>query len=244
MKKTFTLCLLGIFLLCLVVSPGLSLTVKQILEKQIEARGGRKVLEKIKDVTISGSMEMIQFGMSASITIYQKEPDKIRADIEVMGMMITQAYDGKTAWMVNPQTGATEEMTEQQAEDFKRQALGFTASLNPERFGITWSYKGKEKIEDKDYLVLEQTFSDGFKATHYVDPDTYLTYKTKATTLSQMTGVEVESESIFKDYKKVDGVLIAYSQTTFQDGEEFSTMTFTEVSFNTGLEDSFFKMSE
>lgn len=243
MKKGFSLCLLGIFLLGLVISSGHSQTANEILEKMIEAQGGRKALEKIKDTTVSGSVEMIQFNMSASITIYMKEPNMMRADIEVMGMMITQAYDGKTAWAINPQTGSTEKMPEQQAEYTKRQALGNDALLHPEKYGITYTYKGKEKIEDKDYLVLEQTFSDGFKATHYVNPDTYLAYKTKAPELNQM-GIEVESETFMSNYKKVDGLMVAHSITTYQDGEEYTKMTITEVKFNSGLEDSLFKMSE
>jgi len=243
MKKTLTLSLLSLFILCLVVSPGSGEKASEILEKMIEAQGGRKVLESIKDTTLSGSMEMIQMGISGSLTMYQKEPNKMRMDGEVMGMVFTQAFDGETAWMVNPQTGATEEMPENLTEEVKRQALGNDALLHPEKYGITYTYKGKEKIEDKDYFVLEQTYSDGHTATHYLDTETYLTYKTKAATINQM-GVEVEGETFFSDYKKVDEVMFPHSLTIFQDEEEFMIITITEVTFNSGLEDSLFKMSE
>jgi len=243
MKKTLTLFLLSLFLMCLVISPGFGEKASEILEKMIEAQGGRKALASIKDTTLSGSFEIIQMGMTGSLTLYQKEPNKMRMDGEMMGMVFTQAYDGETAWSTNPQTGATEEMPEKAAEEMKRQALGIDALLHPEKYGITYTYKGKEKIEDKDYFVLEQTYSDGHKATHYLDTDTYLTYKTKAETLNQM-GVEVEGETLFSDYKKADGMMIPHSLTIFQDEEEFMKMTITEVTFNSGLEDSLFKMSE
>ncbi len=243
MKKIFSACLLSLFLLSLITSPGLSQEASDILKKMVEAQGGKKVLEKIKDMTSSGTLEMAQMGMTGSMTMYKKEPNKVRMDIEVMGMIITQAFDGETAWWVNPQTGGREEVPERQAEDMKRMALGIDAFIYPEKYGISFAYKGKEKIEEKDYLVLEQTFSDGHKATLYIDPKTYLTHKSKSTTVNQM-GVEVEQETFESDFKKVDGMTISHSIIIFQDGEEFMKLTLTEISFNSGLEDSLFKMSE
>ncbi|MFQ5722590.1 MAG: outer membrane lipoprotein carrier protein LolA [Candidatus Aminicenantales bacterium] len=243
MKKIITVSFLSLFLMSLLTFPGFCQKPSDILEKMIEAQGGRKLLERIKDTTVSGTIEMIQFGMNGSLTMYQKEPNKMRMDIEVMGMVITQAFDGETAWWINPQTGSSEEMPERQAEDMKRQALGNDSLLHPEKYGITYTFKGKEQIEGKDYLVLEQTFSDGFQATLYIDPQTYLTYKTKGTTTNQM-GVEVEGETYFSDYKKVEGMMVPHTLTIYQDGEEFMKMSITEITFNSGLEDDLFKMSE
>lgn len=254
MKRRFSFCILAIFLISLVTISGFSFNNKgqkaksdpeaiKILDKMIKAQGGRKLLENITDSSVSGSMELTQMGMSGSLTMYQKEPNMMRLDIEIMGMVITQAFDGTTAWMVNPQTGSTEEMPEQAAEDMARQSLGNDSLLHPEKYGITYSYKGTEKIDGKDCLVLEQTYSDGHTATIYIDSKTYLTYKSKTTTVNQM-GVEVEAESIMSDYRKVEGIMTAHSLITYQDGEEFMNMTMTEVKFNTGLEDSLFKMTE
>ncbi len=96
-------------------------------------------------MTLSGTLEVVQQGLSGSITIYKKEPNKMRRDIEIMGMIITQAYDGETAWGVNIQTGNTEEMEEQQAADVKRQSLPIISMLYPEKYGFSFDYQGKEK---------------------------------------------------------------------------------------------------
>jgi outer membrane lipoprotein-sorting protein len=224
-------------------SPGSGQTAEEIIKKMIEAQGGKKVFESIKDMTLSGTLELVQQGLSGSITIYKKEPDKMRRDIEIMGMIITQAYDGETAWGINIQTGKTEEMEEQQAEEMKRQSLPTIAILYPEKYGFSFDYQKKEKIEDKDYFVIELTYPDGFKATLYVDTETYLTYKIKAKTMGPM-GYEIESEQFTSDYKKVDGMIIAHSMVTFIEGEEFTEINVTSVKFNTSLEDSFFKMNK
>jgi outer membrane lipoprotein-sorting protein len=241
MKRTTSLYVLALLLISFLAIPAKSQSAPDILQKMIDAMGGRKALEKIKDTTISGSMELTQMGLSATITVYQKEPNKSRFDIEVMGMVITQASDGETAWATNPQTGMTEEMSEQQAEYMKRQSLGNAVFLDPKKMGITFSYKGKENIEGKDYLVLEQTYADGYKSTLYIDPDTYLAFKGKGLTLNNM-GVEIEAETFFSDYKKVEGIMTAHTLVSYQDGEEFMMMTVTDIKFNSVLEDSLFAM--
>lgn len=243
MKKVYSIFLLSFFLLALITSPGSGQTAEEIIKKMIEVQGGKKVFESIKDMTLSGTLEMVQQGLSGSLTVYKKEPDKTRRDIEIMGMTITQAYDGETAWGVNIQTGNAEEMKEQQAAEMKRESFPIVYWLYPEKYGFSFDYKGKEKIEDKDYFVIEETYPDGFKATLYVDAETYLTYKAKVKTMGPM-GYEVEAEQFTSDYKKVDGMIIAHSMVSFIEGEEFMEITVTGVKFNTGLEDSFFKMSE
>lgn len=242
MKKCFVAGVLAALLAGLAVNAQAQ-DVKEILDKMIQAQGGRVALAAIKDTTISGSLEMVQMGMNGSLTMYQKEPDKMRIDIEIMGMVITQAYDGQKAWMTNPQTGSTEEMPETQGQSMRRQALGNDALLNPEKFGITYVFKGKEKSGDKDFLVLEQTFKDGTKATMYIDPATYLIQKAKAKT-QDMTGADVEGETIFEDYRKEGDLLAAHKMITYQNGAEFLRMTFTKVTYNAGLDDTFFKMSK
>lgn len=241
MKKALTFGLTGLLLLSFGSLGSRCQTTKDVLGKMIDAQGGRKTLETIKDTTISGTMEVIQMGINGSITMYMKEPNKMRMDMEFMGMVISQGYDGETAWMINPQTGQPEQLSENVAGQIKRQALGNDALLNPEKYGITYEFKGTEKIEGKDYLVLEQTMSDGHKITFYLDPVTYLVYKSKGTMLNQ-AGIEVTGETLFSDYRKVNGAVIAHAMTISQDGQEYVRMTMTKITFNSNLEDSLFSM--
>lgn len=240
MKKIVSLSLLGVFLFGLMASQGFGQKATDILEKFIEASGGRKRLASVKDTTMIGTLDIVSMGMSGTLTMYQKEPNMMRMDMEVMGMVITQAYDGEVAWWINPQTGATEEMPADQADDIMRQAYGTDILLNPDKHGVTYTLKESENIEGKDYFVLLQTFPDGFTQTLYIDSKTYLPYKTVAA-VSQM-GVEAESETYLSDWRKVDGMMVSFSARILYDGEEAMTMTFSEVKYNTGLEDSFFKM--
>jgi outer membrane lipoprotein-sorting protein len=212
----------------------------EVLEKMIKAQGGREKLAAIKDTTITGSFEMTSMGMEGEMTAYQKEPNLLRMDIEIMGTTMTQAYDGKTAWMVDSQNGTVEVMPEIAADYFIREAYGNAAILEPDKFGISYSLKGNEEIEGKEYIVLVQTFSDDFKVTIYIDPETYLIYKTKSLALDEMM-METESEVVYSNYKEIDGVLTAFNMTIYEGALEDFVFTASEVKYNTGLEDSFFE---
>ncbi len=240
MKRMFTLILACLFLSTLVAAPGSAQTTEQILKKMIEAQGGKKALEGIKDMTMTGTIEIVMQGLTASFTIYKKEPDKRRLDADVMGMVFTQVYDGEKAWGTNPQTGGIEDFDEERTVEARREAMAIISVLYPEKYGMSFVYKGKDTLDDKEYFVLEQTYPDGLVATLHLDAKTYLVYKSKAIVMGPM-GVEIEAEQFNSNYKKVNGLMIAHSIVSFADGEESQNITVEEVNFNTGLEDSLFK---
>jgi hypothetical protein len=184
MKKLFSLSILSLFLLISIASLGFSQKTSDILEKMIEAQGGREVLESIKDTTVTGLLHPFSFPLlgvpirdvlSITAKIYHKEPNKFRIDLEANGKMFTaQAFDGEVAWMSDPKIGIVKELPESERENLKKLAYfhGNSYLLYPEKYGITYTYRGKKNIEEevgifknlidklgfKDYFVLEQTF--------------------------------------------------------------------------------------
>ncbi|MFC2157738.1 outer membrane lipoprotein carrier protein LolA [Acidobacteriota bacterium] len=243
MKRLISQTILALLVIGLAANPVLSQDAKNIIEKSIEAQGGKKLLGSIEDITMTGTLEIIQQGLSGDLTRYWK-PGKTRFDLEVMGMQITQAYDGETAWMLNPQTGLVEEMPENAAQSTKRDAMGIEATLNPEKYGITYEYKGKETIEGKEYFLIMTTYKDGFSTTSFIDTKTYLTYKTMGTITDDTMGMEIEVESIASDYKEVNGITMSHTTVQYRDGEEYLTISISDVKINTGIDDSIFVMDK
>lgn len=240
MKKTISLSVLAALILCLTAVDGTAQTADELLAKMIEAQGGRAVFTDLKDMTITGELDLLQQGLSGSFTIYKKEPDKRRMDFEIMGMVITQCYDGETAWATNPQTGGVEDMPEAQALDFKRQAMPSDSMIHPEKYGITYTVKGRETIDGKACHVLEQTYEDGLQVTLFVDPDTYLTHQAKTNVANQF-GSRSDVVQIMSDFRKEGDMVMAHSITTIMDGEEYVKITIQQARFNTGIEDSLFE---
>jgi outer membrane lipoprotein-sorting protein len=244
MKKFFLLSLLSLFLLSMVTSYVFSSgqSAEAILKKMVEAQGGKQVLEGVKDSTMSGSIFFVPMNANGTITTYWKAPNKRRVDFEILGMQISNVYDGKKAWNINAQSG-TQELPEQFAGGLKRQAIGDDLIVNPAKYGVKFTFKGKEKVKDIDCFVLEQTYPDGHKGTLFVDVKTYLTNMFKTKTYNQ-AGQEVDSESFFSDYKKVNGRMLAHSVVSFQAGQEYVKIKLEKVSYNTGVDDSLFKVEK
>jgi outer membrane lipoprotein-sorting protein len=215
-----------------------------VLAKMVEAMGGRKVLASIKDTTLTGTAEVVQMGMSAPITVYQKEPNKLRIDVDlsalVPGQVFTQAFDGAKGWGTNMQTWANEEMSDVLSKDFSHQAVGNDSLLDPRKLGITYGLKPKATLDGKEYIVLEQTLADGHKSSIFIDPETYLPYKSATTSVDPITGGAVETESYLGDYRKVGGLMINHSLRTFQGGTETMRMTIATVTTNSNLDDALF----
>ncbi len=242
--KRFPICLLlSLLVVGPLTAPAYSQDAAEILAKVIEAQGGRKVLAGIKDSTSAADMELITMGINGTGTMYNKEPNKMRLDMEFMGMLMTQAFDGETAWQINPQSGGVEEMPAELAALMRDSSFGNSALLEPEKYGITYKYQGKQSIDGKDQLALDRVHSSGYVITYYVDPETYLISRTKQKSYDEMLA-EVEEVTVLSDYKKVDGIMTPHTITVLRDGIEFVTLTLTSVEFNTGLEDSFFLMNK
>jgi hypothetical protein len=134
-------------------------------------------------------------------------------------------------------------MSDKESEFMRREAYGNAALLAPSQLGITYSLKGKENIDGKECFVLEQIHQDGYKAVLFINAETFLTYKVKSTALGQ-TGEEVEAETFYSDYKDVEGVKLAHSFVVLEGGMEYMKFATTQVAFNSGIEDSLFKINE
>jgi outer membrane lipoprotein-sorting protein len=214
-------------------------TLDEILEKMIQAQGGKTTIEKIKDMKITGTIEVSQDGLSVPFTQYKKEPNKRRIEMKVMDTIQVQLYDGEKAWEFDPKTGNALEIPGEDAVDIKRGSLALDWILYPEKYGITLIHNGREKIDGQYYIVLEQVYPDGGKVVNYVNPDTYLIHKIKSNILDEMM-VKVETETFLSDYKSVKGYVMAHTMTSYLRGKEYMRISFKKVKLNTRLPNHLF----
>ena len=213
------------------------------LERMIDALGGRKALQAIKDITVTGTVEAPELGLTSAFVLYQKEPDKMRMDITVAEAAVTivQAFDGRRGWGTDDQSLVPVAMPERESRDMARKALGNAALLSPRALGIAYALKPKETSGGKDYTVLEQTLADGHKVLFFIDPETRLPAKLATRTLGP-AGAEGEAETFLSDYREFCGVRMATVSRTLFDGKEVQRLTVAGVTCNSRLEDALFEL--
>src|SRR5206468_12941955 len=80
-------------------------TADKVINKHINAMGGKDKLSKLKSIHMDMSMQMMGNDLPASVTIV--EGKGYRSESEVQGQKIIQVITDTGGWMINPMMGAT-----------------------------------------------------------------------------------------------------------------------------------------
>jgi hypothetical protein len=218
-------------------APAASLpTVDQILDKAITAAGGRAALEKITSRQGKGTIEIPDAGMSGSIDLYEKAPNKTAVSINLGGMQIREAFDGTVAWSEDPQSGIREKAGLELA-DAKRDAT-FNQELHLKTLYPKMTVRGREKVGTMDTYVIDAVPVEGSPAALFFDAESGLLVRSDSSRESPMGQVQVQV--YFEDFRVVDGIKMPF---TMRQVSTMFTMVLKviEVKHNVTLDDNMFK---
>ncbi len=236
---------LGIAALALVAAaPAAAQSVDDIIAKNIAAKGGLAKMKAVQSMRATGKIT-IGPGIEAPVVIEQKRPSSVRLDITVQGLTIVQAYDGKTAWMLNPMSGRKdpEPVPSEMVKQFEEQADMDGPLVDYKAKGHTVELLGKDKAEGADCYKIKVTLKNGDIRTYYIDAENFLDVKIDGKTT--VRGTETESDSILGDWKDVSGMMIPFSIDSGQKGApQRQKITLEKVEVNPSIDDSRFKMPE
>lgn len=229
------------FLACAALSISASAqTVDELVKKNIEARGGLEKLKAIKTMRITGKIQ--SGGMTIPLVLQIKRPGMVRGDATLQGMALVRAYDGETAWQINPFDGAkeAEPMTGYDAKE----TIDFGDLDGPlvdyKAKGNTVELAGKEELEATPVYKLKITLKDGAVKYLYLDAQNYL--ELKETEKRKEDGKVTDVDTVYSDYKAVAGVMIAHSEETRVNGELDDQTSIEKIELNVPVDDSIFKM--
>ncbi len=222
------------------------MTADELIAKNMEAKGGKDKLAALQGAKVTGKLNM--GGAEAPFTLVWQAPDKVRMEITLQGMTLTRAYDGETAWMINPFMGKSEpeKMSPEEADEVKEQADFRGPLFNPEARGYKVAYGGETEIEGTPAYELDVTRPNGGTTKIYLDKEYFLEFKMddKRT----IRGQEIESEAAIGDYKEVDGLMFAHSIDTHlvgaPEGQGGFNMTIEKIELNPEISESEFAMPE
>lgn len=199
-----------------------------ILDKFIEATGGKAAYEKIHSQMESGTFELPAAGFKGTVTVYRAEPDLSYTEIILEGIgKIQDGSDGKVTWSTNPMQGPhiKEGAERAQAKLTER----FNGELHWRELYKTTETTGVEAVDGKDCYKVVLTPAEGSPVTHFYDKESGLL--AKVSIISQTPMGEVAGDSFPTDYRKEGAFLVPHKVRQSAAGQEF-VITIDTVKFN------------
>ena len=210
-------------------------TADELVQKNIEARGGLDKIEAIKSIRITG--KFTQGGVNATYGQENQRPNLVRETFSLQGMTAIQAYDGSAGWAVQPFGGRKDPQL--MGEDDLRDLLidsDFDGPLvNYQAKGIKVEFLGHDTIDGDDALRLKVTLKNGDIIYDYLDPDTYLEIRKE--TQEFIRGSMKENVVEMGSYKPVNGVMYPFSLASGpkNDPSSWQTITVEKIEVNVPL---------
>jgi hypothetical protein len=193
--------------------------VHGLVERNIEARGGRPAWEKVEALRYTGTMEIGQ-GLEVPFVLEQERPDRMCLTYEFDGAKVEQCSDGEHGWKRAPFTGRDDVQSMTEAE--LREAAD---AADPRGLLFDWRARGHridlrndERIGDRDVHVLKVTLASGAERTVWLDAETALEVKVESSRM--LAGRERRVETTFDDWKSTHGLLIPRTQVTRTEGDD------------------------
>ena len=223
-------------------SPPPSLTVDDLVAKNIEAKGGDAALKAIQTIRFEGRLLVNQGQIEFSYTQIKERPGKTRTDAVLQGMALVQSYDGASGWKIYPFQGRKdpEKMSADEAKSLIENAEIGGPLEDWKAQGKTLTYLGTEDVEGTAAHKLKVVRKNGDVSFVYLDPDHFLEIRVLAQRIEQ--GAKVEVETDLGDYEKVNGVYFPFS---IEAGSKGSTdkqkIILVKGEANVPIDDAFFQ---
>jgi len=211
-------------------------TIDQILDKQIEAVGGRAALEKLQTITGKGTLVVEQANLTGTIQLFQK-PDKSLQIVELTGVGTTrEGFDGTVGWVDQPPQGVVEKTGVELAE--ARRGAIMPRELKMKQLYPKMTVTGRGDVGGAPAYIVDATPVEGPAVKLYFDVATGLLVRQIAMRSTGQGPIEVDT--VFSDYRDVSGLKRPFSMT--QTTSQFTArLTFTEIKQNVPVDDAIFK---
>ncbi len=222
-----------------------TLTVDDIIQNNIKARGGAKKWAKVENITMEGIY--VSFSEPEPFKIWRQRPDLYRFDSKRINKFVVHVYDGQNAWWINPLMGPRFE---------KPQVIPSQNNLDKvtlrERFfePVFWNYtnkshqvelEGKEIFDDKDCYKLKVTLADSTIEFWYIDAESFLEVGMTGDTYD--FGIKASMETFFGNYEDVDSLKFPFLIES-EYGTRYRSMEIEHIEVNTEIEPSVFIMPD
>ena len=201
--------------------------MKALLAKAIKAAGGEKKLANIKAMTYKFKGKFYGMGQESDYTAETavQFPDQskttITAEANNMTFTFVMVFNKNKGW--RKFGDQTEAMTKEQVAEEKENLYGRTVTqlvaLKDKKFKL--APLGETKVGKKDAVGMKVSSKGHRDISLYFDKKTGLLLKSVSNVKDMGSGKEVEAETYFLDYKKVEGVQRPTKLKIKRDGKKY-----------------------
>jgi len=166
-------------------APAQDATARQVIERHIEAIGGRAAIESHSSSYASGMLEVVGQGLVGEMSIWAMAPNKtlVKVSFPDMGIENSTGYDGEVGWSIDPMTG--ERLLQGgELEQLADEAAFYGDLHDPARY-TTIESLGEVEFDGRSAHKLHLVFQSGREVYEYFDVES-----------GRMIGVEGVQESI------------------------------------------------
>jgi len=215
-------------------------TADEIINKHIEAIGGKDVISKVKSIVIEGEVGVMGQTFPSTTTILVNKGFKNVTTVN--GVEIIQCLTPDGGWSVNPMMGATSPTPvsdEEKKIGESRYDVGGPL-YNYKEKGSTVELAGSDSVNGVKTIRLKLKDKNGMETLFSLDPKTY--YVLKQETKGNFGGQDVTAITTFSDFKKTDiGYIMPFTTSASTQGFDV-TITHNKIEFNKEIDPKIFEM--
>jgi photosynthetic reaction center cytochrome c subunit len=226
-------------------------TAEQVLDKYVQAIGGKAPVDKIKtrwtQITLlrprlvnSGNSRAVILNRGESWTVesFQKTPNKYLSITTTPDGVIYQGFNGTVGWTKS--TRGQREMNAAEVARIKRQADLYNDLNLKDRYSEL-RLNGKSTIGDKEVYVVEARSLENKTEKLFFDVKSGFLLRRVVFTEIKL-GLDPE-QTDYEDYRKVDGVWLPFTiRVSYLDDNHYgTTRTVTKVRQNIQIDDAKFE---
>lgn len=213
-------------------------TLDEVIVKYRDAKGGA-AWQKVESMRMTA--RIVTQGIELPMTMVTKRPNMMRQDVSFQGVSIVQAFDGTTAWGINPMMGTSDpsEVTGPMADAMKDQADFDGALFNYKKKGSAAELVGTEDLNGTKVVHVKLTNKNGQEQHYYLDAETML--EKKVVVDADMGAGPMTIETELSNYQTFDGIPVPMSITQNAPSGQVA-ITVEKVDFNVDVDDAIFRM--
>lgn len=215
-------------------------SVDEIISGYVSAIGGEAAIQKMTTRAALGTIEIPAMHLSGTVLIHEKAPNKLLQVVVINGASLRQGFDGTTAWTDDPADG-TRILSGIELSETRRDA-DFFHPLHLHQIYSNLTFKGTEKVGDRDAYLIEGTAADETDPDKmYFDSHTGLVLRIVSHRHSPDGDGNVQED--FQDYRDVDGLKLPFTILQSGGSSDFA-IHINQISPGVSLDDAEFTVPQ